>query len=102
MCGLVAALSNLFVRSTAGRALIPLACLGLIVVVAKRYGARAGIFGSVVATLVFCLSMFPSGSLRVEDPAERANVVWMFLGGISLSYLLSSDDQDKDDGVNAS
>src|SRR5581483_8149562 len=100
-CGIAAAVLSVIFKSSASRALIPLVCLVLIVLVAVRYGARAGIVGSVLATLVFCMSLFPPlGTLRVDDPAERANVVWMFLGGISLSYLLSSDDQDKDDGVN--
>jgi len=100
-CASAAGLLNLLFRNSASRALVPLVCLVLIVVVAMRYGARAGIVGSVLTTLVCCLTLLPVGRLRVSDPAERANIVWMFLGGISLSYLLSSDDQDKDDGMGA-
>jgi K+-sensing histidine kinase KdpD len=102
VCGIAAGLLSLFFKSSTSRALVPLVCLVLIVLVAIRYGARAGILGSVLATVVFCVSLFPMGNLRVDDPAERANVVWMFLGGISLSYLLSSDDEDKDGGMNPS
>lgn len=101
-CGIAAGVLSLLFRSSTSRALVPLVCLVLIVLIAIRYGARAGILGSVLATLVFCVSLFPVGALRVDDPAERANVVWMFLGGISLSYLLSSDDEDKDNGIDPS
>lgn len=97
-CATAAGLLNLLFKNSASRALVPLVCLVLIVVAAMRYGARAGIVGSVLATLVCCLTLLPVGRLRVTDSAERANIVWMFLGGISLSYLLSSDDQDDKDG----
>lgn len=87
-------------KSSASRALIPLVCLVFIVAVAIRYGARSGIIGSILATIVFCFALFPPvGSVRVDDMTERANVVWMLLGGVSLSYLLSSDDDDDEDGL---
>jgi K+-sensing histidine kinase KdpD len=96
VCGIAAALLSWFFKSSASRALVPLVCLVFIVIVAVRYGARSGIIGSILATVVFCFALFhPLGSLRVVDQAERANVVWMLLGGISLSYLLSSDNDDK-------
>jgi K+-sensing histidine kinase KdpD len=96
-CAAAAGVLSVFFKSSASRALLPLVCLVLIVVVAMRYGARAGIIGSVLATVVFAFSLFPPlGQFRIDDPTERANVVWMFLGGISLSYLLSSDEGDKE------
>lgn len=100
VCGIAAALLSWFFKSSTSRALIPLVCLIFIVLVAIRYGARSGIIGSVLATIVFCFALFPPvGALRVEDQTERANVVWMLLGGISLSYLLSSDDEDDKNGI---
>lgn len=100
ICGVAAALLSWFFKSSASRALVPLVCLVFIVIVAIRYGARSGIIGSILATIVFCFSLFPPlGALRVDDQTERANVVWMLLGGISLSYLLSSDGEDDDDGL---
>ncbi|MBV8477984.1 MAG: DUF4118 domain-containing protein [Acidobacteria bacterium] len=100
VCGMSAALLSWFFKSSASRALVPLVCLVFIVVVAIRYGARSGIIGSILATVVFCFALLPPvGSARVADQTERANVVWMLLGGISLSYLLSSDDDDDQDGI---
>ncbi len=100
VCGIVAALLSWLFKSSTNRALVPLLCLVFIVVVAIRYGARSGIIGSILATLVFCFTLFPPvGTLRVDDQTERANVVWMLLGGISLSYLFSSDNDDDKHGI---
>jgi K+-sensing histidine kinase KdpD len=100
VCGIAAAVLSWFFKSSASRAVIPLICLVFIVVVAVRFGARSGIIGSILATVVFCVALFPPvGAIRVADQTERANVVWMLLGGISLSYLLSSDDNDDKTGL---
>jgi K+-sensing histidine kinase KdpD len=100
VCGIAAALLSWFFKSSTSRSLVPLVCLVFIVIVAIRFGARSGIIGSILATIVFCFALFPPvGALRVDDQTERANVVWMLLGGISLSYLLSSDDDDDEDGI---
>ena len=100
VCGIAAALLSWVFKSSASRALVPLVCLVFIVLVAIRYGARSGIIGSILATIVFCFALFPPvGAVRVDDVTERSNVVWMLLGGISLSYLLSSDDDENDDGL---
>ena len=100
VCGIAALLLSWVFKSSTNRALVPLVCLVFIVIVAIRYGARSGIIGSILATIVFCFVLLPPlGSLRVRDQTERANVVWMLLGGISLSYLLSSDDDDDKDGI---
>jgi len=100
VCGIAALLLSWVFKSSTNRALVPLVCLVLIVIVAIRYGARSGIIGSILATIVFSSALFPPlGSLRIRDQTERANVVWMLLGGISLSYLLSSDDDDDKDGI---
>ena len=100
VCGIAALLLSWVFKSSTNRALVPLVCLVLIVIVAIRYGARSGIIGSILATIVFSSSLFPPlGSLRIRDQTERANIVWMLLGGISLSYLLSSDDDDDKDGI---
>lgn len=100
VCGIAAVLLSWVFKSSTNRALVPLVCLVFIVLVAIRYGARSGIIGSILATIVFCFALFPPlGNLRVRDQTERANVVWMLLGGISLSYLLSSDDDDDKNGI---
>ena len=96
VCGIAAVLLTWVSKSSTSRSLVPLVCLVFIVIVAIRFGARSGIIGSILATIVFSFALFPPlGRLRVSDQTERANVVWMLLGGISLSYLLSSDDNDK-------
>jgi K+-sensing histidine kinase KdpD len=100
VCGIAAALLSWLFKSSTSRALVPLVCLVFIVLVAIRFGARSGIIGSILATVVFCFALFPPlGAIRVDNVTERANVVWMLLGGISLSYLLSSDEDEDDDGL---
>ncbi len=73
--------------------LVPLAFVVLVVAAAVRFGALVGICGSLLGAAIFARYLFPPlGSLRVEDHVARANIGWMLLAGISLSYLFSAPD----------
>ncbi|HET7208897.1 MAG TPA: hypothetical protein VFI95_20130 [Terriglobales bacterium] len=93
ICAILAAVLASAFRHSAWSAELPLLCLGAIVLVAVRFGVAAGIVGSVLATLIFALAFAKQPA--VESQAIRANLVWMLLGGISLSYLFSTDDPDQ-------
>ncbi len=88
-----AAVASLWFATPATRDLIPAAFAVVIVAVAIRWGAAAGIVGSLVGAAIFARWLYaPLGSLRVHDPAARDHIGWMLLAGISLSYLLAAPD----------
>jgi integral membrane sensor domain MASE1 len=93
VCAILAAVLAAAFRHSALSAELPLFCLGAIVLVAVRFGVAAGIIGSLLATLIFALALAKQPA--VESETIRANLVWMLLGGISLSYLFSTDDPDR-------
>ncbi len=85
-----AALASLWLATPATRDLIPAVFTVVVVAVAIRWGAAAGIVGSLVGAAIFARWLYaPVGSLRVHDAAARDHIGWMLLAGISLSYLLA-------------
>ena len=89
-CAALSALLSLVFASRASRTLIPLAFVAVIVALASRYGAAVGILGSMVAAVIFSVFLFPPlHRVGIESPAARANIGWMLLAGITLSYLLA-------------
>ena len=71
------------------RVFVPLAFVGVIMLLAARYGLFVSVFGSIAAAAIFAYFLYdPLGSLRVASETERSNLAWMMLGSISLSYLL--------------
>jgi K+-sensing histidine kinase KdpD len=69
---------------------VPLFFPGVLLLTALRFGARAGVLGTLAATLVFAEFLFrPLGSLRVANAAARSNLGWMLLIGIALSFLFA-------------
>ena len=76
--------------SHSSRAVVPLAFVAVILALALRYGAAVGFFGSVAAALIFSLFLFePLHKFDIQSAAARANIGWMLLAGIALSYLLA-------------
>jgi integral membrane sensor domain MASE1 len=68
---------------------LPFITLAVIVFVASRFGAVAGVLGTIAAAIVFAGFLFaPKLSLRVDDSAQRSNLIWMVIAGIALSDLL--------------
>lgn len=71
------------------RVFIPLVFISVVVLVALRFGMAAGALGGIVAALIFAYALFPPlDSFRVSDASARANLAWMLLGGVALSFLL--------------
>jgi K+-sensing histidine kinase KdpD len=70
---------------------LPFFFLGVIILIAIRFGNRAGIVGTLAAALVFATFLFePTLSPLVEDTAARDHLIWMLLIGIILSDLLGA------------
>lgn len=90
LLAVAAILAGLWLNSPATRNMVPVVFAVAVVLVALRYGAAAGIFGSLVVAAVFAFLYSPGGSFRVHDAVARDRIGWMLLAGISLSYLLAS------------
>ena len=94
LCAAGSALLAEVFAARSSRNIIPLAFVSVIVLLAARYGAAVGIFGSLAAALIFSAFLFaPLHKLHVENDAARANIGWMLLAGIALSYLLAGPPQ---------
>jgi K+-sensing histidine kinase KdpD len=75
------------------RNIIPLTFIAVIVLLAARYGAAVGIFGSLVAALIFSIFLFaPLHNVSVQNDTG-SNIDWMLLAGIALPYLLAGPPQ---------
>ena len=69
---------------------LPLVFLIVVLCVSLRFGMTAGLLGCVTSALIFAVFTYrPIGSIAVSDEAARANLGWMVLAGVALSYLLS-------------
>ncbi len=63
--------------------------VGIVIVVAMRFGSAAGILGTLGAAVIFAEFLFhPLMSMKVGETAERSNLIWMIIGGISASELV--------------
>jgi K+-sensing histidine kinase KdpD len=89
VCAIIATITAGLLNANSHKAAVPLVFLVVIALMAIRYGALAGILGSVVAALIFSYFLFsPVGSFRVEREAAKDNIGWMLLIGIPASYFL--------------
>ena len=69
---------------------LPLISLAIVIAVAARFGVATGVLGSVMSALLLAYFVYaPEHSLRVVSPDARANLSWLLLGGISLSFLFT-------------
>jgi K+-sensing histidine kinase KdpD len=88
---IAAAFACLWFTTPATRSLVPAVFTVVVVVVALRFGAAAGILGSLVGAAIFARWLYaPFNSLSIHDAAAREHLGWMLLAGISLSYLLAA------------
>ena len=73
------------------RLLLPVAFLGIVLLVSVRCGVLAGVLGSAIGALIFATLLYaPLGSPIIENKAARSTLGWIVLGGLSISYLLGS------------
>lgn len=92
--GLVCALAALILSATATghtwKNFAPLIFTAVLLIIAGIFGARAGIIGTVLATIIFASLLFsPIGNIQVADESARGNLGWMMLIGIGFSFLFA-------------
>ncbi len=69
----------------------PILFLGVIFVVAARFGNFAGLIGTIVAALIFAIFLFePRFSVMVRDAPSRNHLIWMVVIGVVVSDLLGA------------
>jgi K+-sensing histidine kinase KdpD len=89
LCAVAALIASLVFEARPYRVFVPLGFVLVVLALAARYGMAVSVYGSLIAALIFARFLYhPIGSLRVDSEAARANLGWMVLGGIALSYLL--------------
>ena len=90
LSALAAVIASAVSQGHSWKNLVPLVFILVLLVVAWLFGARAGIFGSVLAALIFAAFLFaPSGSIGVANENARSNLGWMLLVGIAFSFLFA-------------
>jgi K+-sensing histidine kinase KdpD len=95
LCASLALVMSLIFSTTSVRATLPLLFIAVLFVAAMRYGAMSGIFGGLIAALIFAYFLFtPIGSFRVERSPARDNLGWMLLVGIPVSYFVATSRED--------
>src|SRR5690348_8790916 len=90
LCASVALVLALVFNQTRLEFALPLICLAVVLSVAARFGVATGVLGSIVSAFLFAYFVYsPEGSFHIASPDARANVSWLLLGGISLSFLFT-------------
>ena len=90
LCASVALMLALVFNQTRLELALPLICLTVIVAVAARFGVATGVLGSIISALLLAYFVYaPEDSLRIANSDARANISWLLLGGISLSFLFT-------------
>lgn len=90
LCASVALVLALVFNQTRLEFALPLICLAVVLAVAARFGVATGVLGSIVSAFLFAYFVYsPEGSFHIASPDARANVSWLLLGGISLSFLFT-------------
>jgi K+-sensing histidine kinase KdpD len=90
LCGAAAMAASAVAQGHPWKNWVPLIFTAVLLLIAGLFGARAGIFGTVMAALVFASFLFgPAGGIRVANEAARTNLGWMLLIGIAFSLLFA-------------
>jgi K+-sensing histidine kinase KdpD len=90
LCASVSLILALVFRRSHFELTLPLIVLAIVIAVAARFGVATGVLGSVVSAFLLAYFVYaPHHSLRVASPDARANLSWLLLGGISLSFLFT-------------
>jgi K+-sensing histidine kinase KdpD len=88
---LLAGLLAFLLRGTILENYLPFLFLGLVVAIAAIFGSTVGIPATMGAGVIFAAFLFdPVVSVRIGDVAQRSNLIWMTIGGISASELLGA------------
>jgi K+-sensing histidine kinase KdpD len=90
LCAASAAVAATLFVDRPSHVIVPLAFVVVVVLLAMRYGSGVGIYGSLISAFIFAYFLYPPlHSFRVENGTARANLGWMVLAGVALSYLLA-------------
>src|SRR5690348_13523165 len=90
LCASVALVLALVFNQTRLEVALPLASLAVVLAVAARFGVATGVLGSIVSAVLLAYFVYaPEGSLHVASHDARANLSWLLIGGISLSFLFT-------------
>jgi hypothetical protein len=90
ICGLIAALASALARGHSWQIIMPLIFTTVLLLISMIFGVRAGILGTLMATMVFAVLLvrLRAGS-QVADDAARGNLAWMLLLGLCLSFFFA-------------
>ncbi len=90
LCASVALVLALVFHRSQIELTLPLISLAVVIAVAARFGVATGVLGSVVSAFLLAYFVYaPQHSFHVTSPDARANLSWLLLGGISLSFLFT-------------
>ena len=95
LCTIAALIASVIFNRFPGRALVPLVFVVLIAILAAHFGVAAGILGTIMAAFVFADWLYPPVGIAVRGQAARAELAWMLLGGVSLSYLVGLEPHER-------
>jgi K+-sensing histidine kinase KdpD len=89
ICAFAAALGTVALHGSALKPLLPFLFLAIVILVSLKFGSVAGFLGTAGVALIFAALLFePMLSVKVDNPIERSNLIWMILGGICASELI--------------
>ncbi len=89
ICGLIAALASAMARGHKWQIFVPLLFLSVLLLISSIFGVRAGILGTLLATVIFAGFLFHREGIQVADEAARANLAWMLLLGVCFSFFFA-------------
>ena len=88
VCTLTASTLCVLLQRSSVKPWVPLYFLAVIVIVAFRFGALAGMLGTAMAAAIFALFLFePLRSLAVHNVDARNNLICLLLFGVAVSEL---------------
>ena len=86
LCGALAVVVAVMGQSKPGKSVLPIWFLAAVMLIIFRFGALAGILGTVVSGIIFAVYLFePVGRLAVHNEVQKDNLMWMVLVGLALS-----------------
>ena len=88
VCTAAASSLCIFLEKSPVKPSVPIYFLLVVVIVAFRFGALAGMLGTLAAAAIFALFLFePLRSLAVHNVNERNNLICLMLFGVAVSEL---------------
>ena len=90
ICGLIEPLASALAQGHSWQIITPLLFISVLLLVSIIFGVRAGVLGTLVATVIFALLLFHiRGDIKVADEAVKGNLAWMLLLGLCFSFFFA-------------